>query len=163
VNTLEQIARKTALACIGCTGSVAEATILAALREAVEQCARIAAAEWGRNGGAEHDLTAAVAADVAQALELTPRGKVYWEDEVALLDHDGKKLTDDHWRCCCEDFLLENGWSFRADATYLRLGRHEAAEDVHDIFTKVFVDCPWPEAPARLVSAVWRKQQEGKS
>ena len=102
-----------------------------------------------------------VAADVAMALKL----KGHWshEEHPRFLMEDGSNITDPYWRCRCEDFLLENGWSFRADATYLRLGRHEAAEDVHDIFTKVFVDCPWPEAAARLVSAVWRKHQEGKS
>jgi len=58
VTTLEQIAQSH----LDADSWADEEMMLAALREAAEQCARIAAAEWGRNGGAEHDLTAAVAA-----------------------------------------------------------------------------------------------------
>ena len=50
-------------------------------------------------------------------------------------------IIDPYWRCRCEDWLLANGHDFQAKACMEALR------------------CPWSEAPARLVSAVWRKSE----
>jgi len=102
-----------------------------------------------------------VAADVAQVFGLTavygPTGvQVGW----GAPDGDGMYLTPDmltrsEWRCRCQDWLHDHGWW-----TYL---------DTHDRDHQagaagcalVRVACAVPEAPARLVSAVWQ-QREGK-
>jgi hypothetical protein len=99
-----------------------------------------------------------VAADVAQAFSLTaiygPTGmQVGW----GAPDGDGMHLTPDmlmrpEWRCRCEDWLHEHGYRFESgrNSIHKAYGMSLAGE----LFTEV--NCPWPEAPGRLVSSVWR-------
>ena len=100
-----------------------------------------------------------VAADVAAALGLERHvdneGLIYWVDDMAVLEADNGEygLTDPYWRCRCEDWLHERG--------SIVFGR----EDIRGAALKtvqgwIEVSSPWPEAPARLVSAVWRRMKE---
>jgi len=110
-----------------------------------------------------------VAADVAQALGLEPdrdqaeeagmivgwwtEGRLPWDNDT-YLSISGLELTFPNWRCRCEDWLLQNNWV--VTLAYNSFATHREYESV------VVASCPWPEAPARLVSAVWRRQQEKK-
>ena len=91
-----------------------------------------------------------VAADVAQALKT----KGHWSHEAhpRFLMEDGSNLNSPYWRCRCEDWLIEHGWRFVHQDHHLQ----------YPTDPSLAVTCPWPETPARLVSAVYRKMQEGK-
>lgn len=95
-----------------------------------------------------------VAADVAAALglhmyQLAPdwySGGV----DMPMLKLDGSNLIDPYWRCACEDWLDCNGYVFTSDGC---IYKNQAL-----IIDQQY----WPlaEAPARLVSAVWRRMKE---
>lgn len=103
-----------------------------------------------------------IAADVAQALELIfPGTGQWWTDKEIDLYFDGSNLTDPYWRCRCEDWLLERGWSFSAHQTPMH--PMHVAVNMRGDMRQLLVECPWPEAPARLVSAVWQKMKDGYS
>ena len=101
-----------------------------------------------------------VAADVAQALGLEILGSTLrWitpydplkPDEGVRLYFDGSNITEDYWRCRCEDWLIDQGWVFTAAKEPFAVAFDEEP---------IVIACPWPEAPARLVSAAYRKMQE---
>ena len=103
-----------------------------------------------------------VAADVAAALGLRKHigsdGIVYYEDDHAVLETDGGEfgISDPCWRCRCEDWLIAQRYSF---------AQHSFPTGIHDVWQPFegideHAECPWPEAPARLVSAVWRRMKE---
>jgi len=74
------------------------------------------------------------------------------------LSIDGSNLTDPYWRCRCEDWLDERGWHFSNRTLVTAWHKDDKGKRYH-----VEAYCPWPEAPARLVSAVWRRMQEEKA
>lgn len=105
---------------------------------------------------------AEVASDVAQALGLkkSPAGEWYYSgragDECWLVTN-GSNLTDPYWfwRCC--EWLSQNCWDIQLGSD----GFHEAWNDKES----VAMNGPIPmyllsEAPARLVSAVFRRMQK---
>ena len=109
---------------------------------------------------------AEVAADVAKALGYDipvynyARAVIGWSAErrygiPASIYADGSNLTDPYWRCACEDWLHAQGWYFAKyrDWAECYLGAHESYRENN----RVPDGTPWPEAPARLVSAVWRR------
>ena len=107
-----------------------------------------------------------VAADVAQALGLKQASiaqEPVWEevnikdsDEYNCLLWDGSNLASEpYWRCRCEDWLRKEGWGFNFGA----VKHYSLRFDGDDL---VDIDCPWPEAPARLMSAVWRKMKNAE-
>ena len=102
-----------------------------------------------------------IAADVAQALRMHPYhlapGWYSAGINAPMLKEDGSNLTDPYWRCLFQDWLLQHGWSFQADYEQID---HEAWLCVADVY--VHAAGQWAEAPARLVSAVWRKMKEQK-
>jgi hypothetical protein len=95
-----------------------------------------------------------VAADVLQALTIK---MVKTEDTPGWVSlwPDGLNLIDSHWRCRCEDWLLEHNWRLCA----FPAGEHFCEEGSEEGYT-IEIDCPWPEFPARAVSAVWRRMKE---
>ena len=105
-----------------------------------------------------------VARDVAEALGLKesrhPRDPGYtsrcYQNDMRILWGDGSNLTDPYWfKACCE-WLLTHGWDFAC-----KNDGHECwkFDDSPRGVSQVDLNCPWPEAPARLVSAVWRRMQ----
>ena len=114
------------------------------------------------NQASEVDLSV-IAADVAQALGLKKQDYALAEwsctDNTGYhaLHRHGSNLTDPYWRCLFQDWLLQHGWSFQADYEQID---HEAWLCVADVY--VHAAGQWAEAPARLVSAVWRKMKEQK-
>lgn len=113
-----------------------------------------------RNISMSDRTLAEVAADVAAALGLKRAKDVAGEwfctdlDGYHALFRDGSNLTDPYWRCACEDWLLAQGWKFDLVSNRLTFAITFDGEDM------VEARGPWPEAPARLVSAVWRRMQE---
>ena len=103
-----------------------------------------------------------VAADVAAALGLVICGDGTYHNVVNesptghiiagphRLNMDGSNLTDPYWRCACEDWLNDKGY-------VVELGQSYAEAEEFDGLTVVQIKTPLAEAPARLVSAVWRK------
>lgn len=114
-----------------------------------------------------------VAKDVAEALGLGEPVPVMldhvlklgdgWVKDNNFLNPSGRQLTDPYWRCACEDWLLAHGWDFDAYASsdHKHMAWHGRERDSDFEPPPILsVGCPWPEAPARLVSAVWRKQRD---
>ena len=113
-----------------------------------------------------------IAADVAAALGLCEHEGRWWEASEMIedcehchyrtevwyghgLEKDGSNLTDPYWRCRLEDWLIAQRYSF---------AQHSFPTGIHDVWQPFegidgHAECPWPEAPARLVSAVWRKMK----
>lgn len=101
-----------------------------------------------------------IAADVAAALGLIndPPG-MNWQDGYKdwqtrqLIQSRGNDLSNDYWRCRCEDWLYDHKFMRVSPAFFP--DRHVAKTE----HWQVDVTCSLAEAPARLVSAVWRKMK----
>jgi hypothetical protein len=111
---------------------------------------------------------AKVAADVAEALELgrsiymstdatgKPFSHYLWAPKglsEPMLNGDGSNLTCPDWFMRCVEWLTAN------PEEEISLKLHESRywpDQVHDCYK---VKCPIEEAPARLVSAVWRRRK----
>lgn len=110
------------------------------------------------------ELTLAeVAADVAKALCSPTRLKPAWHHgegwatataPYIVLFCDGTNIgtPDWFWRCC--EWLAQNGWDIQLGSD----GFHEAWNDEDNVAMNGPI--PISEAPARLVSAVWRRTQK---
>ena len=104
---------------------------------------------------------AEVVADVAAALGLEsyPAGLAKKDGDFFIwLNEDGSNLTAAHWIWECLKWLVDQGLVVCLEP---REGRaHLAYRPM--IGGSFEVACPLAEAPARLVSAVWRRMQQAK-
>lgn len=111
------------------------------------------------------EVLALVASDVALALGMVPDAHpanwYYRKGSPELMRHlikaDGSNLTDPYWfwRCC--EWLTSTGWDIQIGADgFHESWRMDGSPDEH-----VALNGPIPtaEAPARLVSVVWRRNK----
>ena len=90
-----------------------------------------------------------IAASVARALGVRLVHKDYVTVSPDLdLFMDGSNLFNDHWRCRCMDWLLEEGHTIHLNQ---RLSHHL------DMPVRVHLDCPAAEFPARAIAALAEK------
>ena len=75
------------------------------------------------------------------------------------LTKDGSNLTDPYWRCACEDWLVSGPaqCNLSISEEWVEATAYYDCKRDAQIFT---VECKTAEAPARLVSAVWRRMSE---
>lgn len=98
-----------------------------------------------------------VAADVAKALKLTDESDAAWWSGADYLEKDGSNIGAAPWfRACCEWLHSQRGRTLCFSWILTSDGKPFQKADYEGFGVYVTVECSIFEAPARLVSAVWR-------